>query len=71
LTSEWEELRGSDKRRAREGQKQVAIRRWSSCLDRDTEAGVERPEMDDEDLGCPDQVTFELEDLPIGGTIDV
>jgi hypothetical protein len=39
--------------------------------ERDAEDGMERPEMDNEDVGCPDQVTFELEDLPIGGTIDV
>jgi hypothetical protein len=64
-----------------EGKKPSRRRRSSSEEDnadnalsdeeRDAEAGVERPEMDDEDVGCPDQVTFELEDLPVGGTVDV
>ena len=64
-----------------EGKKPSRRRRSSSEEDnadnalsdeeRDAEAGVERPEMDDEDVGCPDQVTFELEDLPVRGTVDV
>jgi hypothetical protein len=39
--------------------------------ERDAEGMMERPEGDDEDLGEPDQVNFELEDLPIGGSVDV
>ena len=39
--------------------------------ERDAEAHMEQPEGDDEDIGGPDEVDYELEDLPIGGTVDV
>ena len=39
--------------------------------DRDAEGGMDRPEDDDEDVGDPDEVTIEGDDIPIGGTVDV